>query len=54
MTAMRTEVVALSELLSDPPPVPVQRPIDPDYAESLRLHLSESLAEYNTRTGGRP
>lgn len=59
MTA-HTETVT-SVLLSDPPPVLVAPALlrglglvdrDPDYMESLRLGLTESLAEYDARIGG--
>ncbi|MFI5985112.1 hypothetical protein ACIBEA_30125 [Streptomyces sp. NPDC051555] len=52
---------ATSVLLSDPPPVLVAPALlrglglldrDPDYLESLRLGLTESLDEYDARIGG--
>jgi hypothetical protein len=61
MTA-RTETV-VSVLLSDPPPVLVApallrglglvaRPVDPDFAESLRDGFVESLDQWDARIGG--
>jgi hypothetical protein len=51
---MRTETVT-SPLLSDLPRATEAptRDVDPDFADSLRLHLTESLDEYDAQVGGR-
>lgn len=63
MTMTRTEAVVLSELLTVLPPVSEQptllrglgltRPADPEYDESVRLNLTESLAVWDARMEGR-
>lgn len=59
MTSLPKSVTSV--LLSDPPPVLVAPALlrglglvdrDPDYMESLRLGLTESLAEFAARIGG--
>ncbi|MBT2477586.1 hypothetical protein [Streptomyces sp. ISL-94] len=61
---MATETV-VSVLLSDPPPVLVapallrglglvERPVDPDFADTLAAGYIESDIAFATRIGGRP